>query len=167
MKLTGRSHWIMIGRNRRYLKLIWLEGIYSYPLWYYLCISCGHIIIITSDLVLSNRFLGHAAVISNVQFQYTFYCLVYSTFSRKLPLFSWIQQGLTENKSTSLRLMSWCCQTVSHYLNIFRVTGHLCGEFPAEGPVTRSYDVFFDLRLNKRLSKQSWGWWFKTLPRPL
>ena len=27
-------------------------------------------------------------------------------------------------------------------------------------PVTRSFDVFFDLRLNKCLSKQSWGWWF-------
>ena len=26
----------------------------------------------------------------------------------------------------------------------------------------RSFDVFFDLRLNKRLSKQSWGWWFET-----
>ena len=26
---------------------------------------------------------------------------------------------------------------------------------------------FFDLRLNKRLSKQSWGWWFETLSRPL
>ena len=38
--------------------------------------------------------------------------------------------------------------------NIFRVTGHLCGEFtgpgefPAQRPVTRSFDVFFDLRLN-------------------
>ena len=41
------------------------------------------------------------------------------------------------------------------------------GEFPAQGPVTRSFDVFFDLRLNKRLSKQSWGWWFETLSRPL
>ena len=29
------------------------------------------------------------------------------------------------------------------------------GEFPTEGPVTRNFDVFFDLRLNKRLSKQS------------
>ena len=57
--------------------------------------------------------------------------------------------------------------------NIFRVTGHLCGEFtgsgefPAQRPVTRSFDVFFDLRLNKRLSKQSWGWWLETLSRPL
>ena len=31
------------------------------------------------------------------------------------------------------------------------------GEFPAQRPVTRSFDVFFDLRLNERLSKQSWG----------
>ena len=52
--------------------------------------------------------------------------------------------------------------------NIFRVTGPLCGEFTGPGefhtkkPVTRSFDVFFDLRLNKRLSKQPWGWWFET-----
>ena len=35
-------------------------------------------------------------------------------------------------------------------------------EFPIQRPVTRSFDVFFDLRLNKRLSKQPWGWWFVT-----
>ena len=52
--------------------------------------------------------------------------------------------------------------------NIFRVTGPLCGEFtgpgelPTQRPVMRSFDVFFDLRLNKRLSKQPWGWWFET-----
>ena len=48
--------------------------------------------------------------------------------------------------------------------NIFRVTGPLCreftgpGEFPTQRPVTRSFDVFFDLRPNKR----PWGWWFGT-----
>ena len=53
--------------------------------------------------------------------------------------------------------------------SIFRVTGHLCGEFtvsgefPAQRPMTRSFDIFSYLRLNKRLSKQSWGWWFETL----
>ena len=36
------------------------------------------------------------------------------------------------------------------------------GEFPAQRPVTWNFDVFFDLRLNKRLSKQLWGWWFET-----
>ena len=57
--------------------------------------------------------------------------------------------------------------------NIFRVTDPLCGEFtgpgeiPTQSPVTRSFDVYFDLRLNKRLNKQSQGWWFETLSRPL
>ena len=38
--------------------------------------------------------------------------------------------------------------------NIFRVTGPLCGEFtgpgefPTQRPVTRSFDVYFDLRPN-------------------
>ena len=41
------------------------------------------------------------------------------------------------------------------------------GEFPAQRPVTRSFDAFFDLRLNKRLSKQSWVWRFETPSRPL
>ena len=41
------------------------------------------------------------------------------------------------------------------------------GEFPAQRPVTRSFDVFFDLRLNKRLNKQSWGWWFETPSRSI
>ena len=36
----------------------------------------------------------------------------------------------------------------------------------AQRPVTRSFDVFFELRLIKRLSKHSPGWWFKTLSRP-
>ena len=40
-------------------------------------------------------------------------------------------------------------------------------EFPTQRPVTRSVDVFFDLRLNKRLSKQSRRRWFGTPSRPL
>ena len=80
------------------------------------------------------------------------------------------------------------CTGVSRYSvmtssngNNFRVTGHLCGEFngdallaictgnspvtgefSAQRPVTRSFDVFLDLRLNQRLGKQWWGWWFET-----
>ena len=44
--------------------------------------------------------------------------------------------------------------------SIFRVTVPLCGEFTGPGeihtqrPVTRSFDVVFDLRVNRRLSKQ-------------
>ena len=41
------------------------------------------------------------------------------------------------------------------------------GEFPTQRPVTWSFDISFDLLLNKRLSKQSWGWWFETPSCPL
>ena len=58
--------------------------------------------------------------------------------------------------------------------NIFRATGHLCGGIhrspvnsPAKRPVTRSFGLFFELRLNKRLSKQSWDCWFETPSHPL
>ena len=53
--------------------------------------------------------------------------------------------------------------------NIFRVTGpSLYGnspftdEFPSQRSETRNFDVFFDRRLNKRLSKQSKRRWFET-----
>ena len=70
--------------------------------------------------------------------------------------------GHHEKKTLTIIIMT------SSNRNIFRVTGPLCGEFtgpgefPTQSPVTRSFDVFFDLCLNKRLSKQS-GWWFEIM----
>ena len=58
-------------------------------------------------------------------------------------------------------------ETFSALLAICAGNSPVPGEFPAQRPVTRSFDVFFDLRLNKWLSKQSWGWWFDTLSCPL
>ena len=58
-------------------------------------------------------------------------------------------------------------ETFSTLLAICAGNSPVAGEFPAQRPVTRSFDVFFDLHLNKRLSKQWWGWWFETLSRPL
>ena len=64
----------------------------------------------------------------------------------------------------------WTYSWLRHQTETFSALLALCagnslvpGEFPAERPVTRSFDVFFDLRPNKRLSKKSWGWWFETL----
>ena len=61
-----------------------------------------------------------------------------------------------------------------HQIETFSVLLTLCagnspviGEFPTQRPVTWSFDVFCVLSLNKRLSKESWGWWFETPPRPL
>ena len=51
--------------------------------------------------------------------------------------------------------------------NIFRVNGPLCEQFTGDQwtPLTKASDAelwcFFDLRLNKRLSKQSSGLWFE------
>ena len=58
-------------------------------------------------------------------------------------------------------------ETLSALLAICPGNSPVPGEFPAQRPVTRSFDVFFDLRLNKRLRKQSWGWCFETLSCPL
>ena len=55
----------------------------------------------------------------------------------------------------------------SELLAIYVGNSPVPGKFPIQRPVTRSFDVFFDLPLNKRLSKQSWGWWFETPSRPL
>ena len=58
-------------------------------------------------------------------------------------------------------------ETFSALLAIGAGNSPVPGEFPAQRPVTRSFDVFFDLRLNKRLCKQSRGWWFETPSCPL
>ena len=58
-------------------------------------------------------------------------------------------------------------KTFSALLAICAGNSLVIGEFLAQRPVTRSFDVFFDLRLNKPLSKQWWGWWFETPSRPL
>ena len=58
-------------------------------------------------------------------------------------------------------------ENISALLAICAGISPVPGEFPAQRSVTRSFDVFFVLRLNKRLSKQSWGWWLETLSCPL
>ena len=86
-------------------------------------------------------------------------CLVVAhTLSRVLSWHHWWQQS------------SWW----RHQMEAFSTSLAICvgnspvtGEFPTQRPVTRSFDVFFDLRLNKRLSKQSVIWWFVTPLRPL
>ena len=50
---------------------------------------------------------------------------------------------------------------VSALLALCAGNSPVTSEFPAQRPMTRSFDVFSDLRLNKRLRKQSWGWWFE------
>ena len=75
-----------------------------------------------------------------------------STFSPEMPRRSWWRHRM---------------ETFSALLALCAGNSPDTGEFPSQRPVTLSFDVFFDLHLNKRLRKQSWGWWFETLSRPL
>ena len=68
----------------------------------------------------------------------------------------------------------WCFVWWRHQMETFSASLALCvgnspviGEFPSQSPVARSFGVFFDLGLNKRLSKQSRRRWFETPSRPL
>ena len=56
-----------------------------------------------------------------------------------------------------------------HQMETFSASLAICAgnSLVTQRLVTRSFDVFFDLRLNIWLSKQWWGWWFKTSSRPL
>ena len=61
--------------------------------------------------------------------------------------------------------MSWWrhqMETFSALLVLCAGNSPVTGEYPPQRPVTRSFDLFFDMRLNKRLSNQSCGWWFET-----
>ena len=49
-------------------------------------------------------------------------------------------------------------ETFSTLLAICARISPVTGNFPAQRPVAQSFDVFFDLRREKRLSKQLWGW---------
>ena len=58
-------------------------------------------------------------------------------------------------------MMTSSMETFSALLAICVGNSPVSGEFPTQRPVTRSFDIFFDMRLNKRSSKQSWGWWLR------
>ena len=82
---------------------------------------------------------------------------------------------MTGNGHIKFFLSSWmnCNMMASSNGNIFHVTGPLWGKppvtggFPSQKLVTWSFDVFFDLHLNKQMSKYWWGWWFETPSRSL
>ena len=62
-------------------------------------------------------------------------------------------------------LSSWWrhqMETFSALLTLCAVNSLVTAEFPSQRPVTRGFDVFLDLRLNKLLSKQSRSWLFET-----
>ena len=58
-------------------------------------------------------------------------------------------------------------ETLSVLLAFCAGNSLMTGEFPTQRHVTQSFGVFFDLRLNNRLGKQSCYWWLETPSCPL
>ena len=122
------------------------------------CTSFMYLIFGATILHVMHRILGditlYIVLISIIQTCLDLFHIVWST---KMYLFH-------------TRISAWW----HHQMEAFSVLLALCagnspvtGEFRLQRPVAPSFDVFFDPCLNKRLSKQSWGWWFVSPSRSL
>ena len=86
-------------------------------------------------------------------------CMILHTVSPKF-----VSVLIASGSSLFIYHVSWW----RHQMETFSASLAICanspvtGEFPAQRPVTQSFDFFFDLRLNKRLSKPLRGWWFES-----
>ena len=80
----------------------------------------------------------------------------------EIQRFQWSEKSITLNWKrlviAEVAMFSFFHMMTSSNGKIFRVTGFCAGhssvtdEFPAQRPVTRSFDVFFDLRLTNSLA---------------
>ena len=106
-------------------------------------------------------------------FQLTYYCACDYLSVMKLEfsmLVKWATSLLTFAATSSMLVIhddviKW--KHFPRYCQFLRGIHRFPVNSPYKRPVTRSFDVFFYLRLNTRLRKQSWGCWFETLSRPI
>ena len=87
-----------------------------------------------------------------------------SMIRNEYRVFRNVQSGEPVKRITApgLVMMTSSNETYSALLVLCAGNSPVTGEFPSQRPVTRSFDDFFELRLNKRLSEQSRCWWFET-----
>ena len=107
-------------------------------------------------LVMENCYFSHGVRDKTASISQTIFSSVFSSQKMFVYCFQFHWAWWRHQMETFSALLAMCAGNSS-----------VSGEIPAQRPVTQSFDVFFDLRLNKRLSKQSWGWWFETLSCPL
>ena len=100
---------------------------------------------------------------------------------------NWLRWQLVAYWASIYRICQWWLFIARHHCEVldqkykchddvikwklFRVTGFLCGEFTGRRWILRTMasdaELWCFLWSVKRLSKQSWGWWFETPSRPL
>ena len=122
---------------------------------------------------LRNKSAPRAAIHVIQLFTWQVCCRWIISFSKQTPV-TWSKWPSEAILSGNWHLFSLCSSWWRHRMETSSALLALCagnspvtGEFPSQRPVTRNFGVFFDLRLNKRLSKQWWGWWFETPSCPL
>ena len=77
--------------------------------------------------------------------------------------FSWLHLAWDIQSPQYHNMVPWWrhqMETFSALLVLCEGISPITGEFPSHRPVTQSFDIFFDLHLNKRLRKQSRRRWF-------
>ena len=131
-------------------------------IWYDVGIRLFYII----AMILSNYCIYHDDVKTIVLHAYCKYTTVFRTGLQGRTVCNWLVIPCINIFEIKIKInKKWWrhqMETFSALLAICAGNSTVSGEFPAQRPVTRSFDVFFDLRPNKRLNKQWWGWWFET-----
>ena len=90
------------------------------------------------------------------------FCSFYEQYNWRIGW--WLSNEIIQQRQVKGFRVAWCrhqMETFSALLALCAGNSSVTGEFPSQRPVTQSFDIFFDFRLNTRLSKQSWGWWFE------
>ena len=102
---------------------------------------------------------------NSLLFWFKFHC----SFITENAIENWLKLWIGDDRSQTITLTHEECNMMTSSMETFSALLALCagyspvtGEFHSQRPVTQSFDVFFDLRLDKHLNKQSWGWLFET-----
>ena len=122
--------------------------------WRQFCLDLTVLIAAPCVNVLLSRSKWDARIESDIA-QYLYYLV-----SGEFPI-SQILQFISYIANIALFVTEMCTPWWRYQMGTFPALLALCaGNSPVT--VTRSFDAFFDLRLNTRLSKQPLSWWFET-----
>ena len=111
--------------------------------WQPFCLGLDVLIILQGNMCCLSHYVGpgHAYVVGLIKYGHNLVVVVHTVTSVSswsvLPYAWWLHQ----------------VEAFSAFLAICAGNSPVSGEFPAQRSVTRSFDVFIDPRLNKRLSK--------------
>ena len=98
------------------------------------------------------------------------HCVISISLITNDKVYAWTLYLLIYFMENSTFILPWW----RHQMETFSASPGLCAgnspvtdEFPSQRPVTRSFDIFFDLHLKERLSNQSQRRWSETPSRSL